>query len=224
MENGGTPDSETPMELSDLNPEAQKMVKDMQDMIAAAGDHDEDEPPADTPLSHALAAAEAGNLAELTRLMDEHGLQVDEQGDDGDTALHLACLYGHLAIVQECVRRGANVMACDEDGSTPLHDASAGGYYDIAKLLLERGAQVDVADSDGDTPLHNASNGNHRHVCELLLSSAGAERAAKMKGLPNGEGHTPADLAEDPALVFSLRLGDQMGEGDVGNQYKKSRG
>ena len=177
-----------------------------------------------TPISHALEAAEAGDLAAFTALLDEHALDVNEQGDDGDTALHIGCLYGHLAVVQECVRRGASVVATDEDGSTPLHDASAGGYYDITKLLLEKGAQVDSADGDGDTPLHLASKGNHGHICELLLLHAGAARAAQMKGVQNGLGETPADLAEDPALVRNLRLGDDGESDGVGSQFKKVRG
>ena len=195
----------------------------VQDMMAAAAD-EADKPPPDTPIAHALAAAEAGDLATFTRLLDEHGLDVNDQGDDGDTALHMSCLYGHLAVVQECVRRGASVQACDEDGSTPLHDASAGGYYDIAKLLLENGAQIDVADGDGDTPLHLASNGNHGHICELLLTHAGAERAAQLKGTANGMGQTPHELAEDPTLMRSLRLGGDDDDDGVGSNFKKSRG
>merc|ERR1712232_228497 len=149
-------------------------------------DADDEVPPADTPVAHALAAAEAGDLAALTHILDENGLDVNDQGDDGDTALHVGCLYGHLSIVQECVRRGAKVAVSDEEGSTPLHDASAGGYYEIAKILLEHGAQVDVADSDGDTPLHLASNGNHQHICVLLLEHVGAQHASNMKGVRNG--------------------------------------
>ncbi|XP_010543899.1 PREDICTED: ankyrin repeat-containing protein P1E11.10-like [Tarenaya hassleriana] len=48
---------------------------------------------------------------------------VDEPLEDGDTALHLACLYDHLPCVQLLQERGDNVEVKDEDGAIPLHDA-----------------------------------------------------------------------------------------------------
>ncbi|KAL1512345.1 hypothetical protein AB1Y20_005605 [Prymnesium parvum] len=204
------------MELSDLPEEAQNMVQTMMGSVADQADA----PPEDTPIARVLAAAEAGDLPLFRRLLDEHSLAVDEQGEDGDTALHISCLYGHLDLVQECIQRGASVSSCDEDGSTPLHDACAGGYYDIVKLLLERGARVDVADSDGDTPLHNASNGSHAHVCELLLLHAGDEVAPLLKARRNASGQTPADVADDLELASKLNL--EADEG-LGSSHKKKR-
>ena len=60
---------------------------------------------------------------------------------------------------------------------------------------------------------------------ELLLSHAGAEREAQLKGAQNEMGMTPAELAEDPTLMRSLRLGDVEGDAEeVGSNFKKSRG
>ena len=49
-------------------------------------------------------------------------------GPDGDTALHLACLYGHLGCARALLDAGADAdIINEEDGSTALHDAAAGG-------------------------------------------------------------------------------------------------
>ena len=120
------------------SPETQQMLEQM---ITVSDETDKD-----THIGQVLSSAEEGDLVKFTAHLDQlqaFGLDVNAEGEDGDTALHIGSLYGHLAIVKECLKRGANVMSCDEDGSTPLHDACAGGFYDIAKLLFENGAQAD---------------------------------------------------------------------------------
>ena len=179
----------------------------------------------DTPISRVLAAAEEGDLQTLVAVLDEHEVSINEQGEDGDTTMHIACLYGHLDIVQECLRRAAQVGATDEDGSTPLHDACAGGHYEIAKLLLENDAQVDAYDTDGDSPLHLAANGGHAHVVQLLLCHTGPERSAAILSKQNANGYTPADLAENPELMAQLRLhdGNRLQEHASVAAFKKRR-
>jgi ankyrin repeat protein len=48
-------------------------------------------------------------------------------GPEGDTLLHLACLYGHAECARVLMDCGASVSVRDEDDSTVLHDAAAGG-------------------------------------------------------------------------------------------------
>jgi ankyrin repeat protein len=212
------PDGDVDADMGELTPEAQQMLAGM--LQQAQGEA----PGEPSPMSAVLEASEAGNLQAMVESLDSYGLDINEKGDEGDTALHIGCLYGHLAIVQECLRRGATATATDEDGSTPLHDASAGGYYEIAKLLLEHGALVDAFDGDGDSPLHLAANGGHGNVAELLLLRAGAERRTSLLSTANSSGYKPVDLAEDPALVAQLRLEESAeDEASVGAAFKKGR-
>lgn len=174
----------------------------------------------DVRMEAILEAAEQGEATIMATLFDMASLPIDTPGEDGDTALHMGCLYGQLAVVRECLRRGASATACDEDGSTPLHDASAGGHYDIASLLLDHGASVFTKDNDGDTPLHLASNGGHSSVADLLISRAGGQSSqllVDLLGTKNEMGQKPIDLAEDPTLMTKLRIaaGDEDAEGPV---------
>lgn len=172
-----------------------------------------------------LAAAEAGDVAAMAAALDAAGVGVDTPGDDGDTALHMGCLYGQLAVVQECLRRGACVTARDEDNSTPLHDAAAGGHDAIVRLLLAGNADIAAQDDDGDSPLHLASNGGHAHVVGTLLAYDSAKVEA-LCGAMNALGQKPHNLAEDPATsacFTELAIGGGDDD-DMGVSSKRVRG
>ncbi|MCO5547004.1 hypothetical protein L7F22_000444 [Adiantum nelumboides] len=170
----------------------------------AMEDEDDDfeqEQPVDLPadLNNLLTAAELGNVHDLSQALGELSVSVNDAGEDGDTALHLACLYGHTPCVQILLEAGASIDVKDEDGAIPLHDASAGGYVEIVKALLTA-AQGDeqkvkrlleTTDIDGDAPLHHAARGNHSNVVEVLLSY-GASPSPQ-----NIQGKTPAELTDD---------------------------
>jgi ankyrin repeat protein len=137
----------------------------------------------DTPphLRELAAASELGNLDALRLALDNLTGSIDEPVEDGDTALHLTCLYGHLSCVRLLLERGANIEVEDEDGAIPLHDACA-----------------ESVDAEGDTPLHHAARGEHAGVIRLLVSS-GASLTQ-----PNTCGKTPIELVEPGTEARSI--------------------
>lgn len=164
---------------------------------------------ADVPphLQDLAAAAESGDLEALRSALDNLNGSIDQPIEDGDTALHLCCLYGHLSSVQLLLERGANLEAKDEDGAIPLHDACAGGFTDIVQLLINAASpdcverMLNTVDVEGDTPLHHATRGDHLPVVHLLLA-AGASRTRI-----NIYGKTPAELADPDTEVRSFLEG-----------------
>lgn len=82
---------------------------------------------------------EDGHAHDLKALLAEHAdLDVNVPGPDGDRALNLACLYGHLECVRLLLARGVDAgLVNEDDGSTALHDAAAGGYLEICEAVLE---------------------------------------------------------------------------------------
>jgi len=54
-------------------------------------------------MADVLAAAESGDVDSLSGLFAQVG--VDERGEDGDTALNIACLYGQKAVVDDLLKR-----------------------------------------------------------------------------------------------------------------------
>lgn len=57
------------------------------------------------------------------------------------TALHLACENGHVAMVSFLIESGANINTKGLGGSTPLHGAAILGQIDVVRKLLSEGAE-----------------------------------------------------------------------------------
>ena len=123
----------------------------------------------------------------LAGLIGNLSVGLDAKGEEGDTALHLACLYGHQTCVERLLIQGASPNVRDSDGSTPLHDASAGGHLEIVRLVLAAAAAlgdealvecVNAQDGDGECPLHLSARGDHVEVVRQLLA-AGAKADVK---------------------------------------------
>ncbi|KAL8255814.1 hypothetical protein R6Q59_030881 [Mikania micrantha] len=162
----------------------------------------------DTPphLRDFAAAAMHGDVDALRQALDNlDGGSIDEPVEDGDTALHLTCLYGHLSCVQLLLERGASVEAKDEDGGIPLHDACAGGFLEIAQLLIDKAdsseclkRMLESVDVEGDTPLHHAARGEHEEIVQLLLSIGASPTKT------NVYGKTPGELAEPNTETWTI--------------------
>lgn len=145
----------------------------------------------DTPphLRGLLLACERGNPEALLEALANLNGNIDEPVEDGDTALHLSCLYGHFSCVQLLLERGASLEMKDEDGAIPLHDACAGGFIEIVRLLLEKANDPDcvkrmleTVDVEGDTPLHHAARGEYVDVIRLLLASGASPTKRNIYG------------------------------------------
>ncbi|KAG5553480.1 hypothetical protein RHGRI_011379 [Rhododendron griersonianum] len=114
----------------------------------------------DTPphLRDLASASELGDVDALRRALDNLSGSIDEPVEDGDTALHLACLYGYLPCVQLLLERGASLEVKDQDGAIPLHDACASGFTEIVEVLINSTSNpeavkrmLESVDVEGDT-------------------------------------------------------------------------
>ncbi|XP_004246606.1 uncharacterized protein [Solanum lycopersicum] len=183
----------------------------------------EEEPDSHIPLHlrDIFNAAESGDVDALRQALDNFNGNIDEPLEDGDTALHITCLYGHLACVELLLERGASVEAKDEDGAIPLHDACAGGYTEIARLLINNAPDpecvkrmLDTFDEEGDAPLHHAARGEHLDVIRLLIAS-GASACRN-----NLLGRTPSELVE-PESEACIIL-DEAISAEIGRPYRST--
>ncbi|KFZ11552.1 hypothetical protein V502_07499 [Pseudogymnoascus sp. VKM F-4520 (FW-2644)] len=125
-----------------------------------------------------VVAARFGLVSLVDGLL-ESGAGIEEEGEDGMTALCQASIMGHGPFVKLLLDKGANVNAQGGPYNNPLQAASFGGHLDIVKLLIDKGANVNAkrshdGDSDYLSALHAASVAGHVQVVTMLLNE-GAE-------------------------------------------------
>ena len=107
----------------------------------------------------------------------------------GYTALHLACLTGHVGVVGLLLSRSTDLLkVVDEAGQSCLHiggsggiiticlisclySAASNGHLEMCQVLLGQGADCTVEDREQWTALHCAAKGGYLDVVHLLTNS-----------------------------------------------------
>ena len=75
-------------------------------------------------------------LVEVSRVLLDHGANVNEMEEDSAAPLHFSEHNGHLEIVKLLLERGADVYALNETGETPCQISMVFkfGYREIARF------------------------------------------------------------------------------------------
>ncbi|CAM4693921.1 unnamed protein product [Leuciscus chuanchicus] len=121
-------------------------------------------------IQNLFSYVEEENLAAVKAHLDKFK-EVDGRSDNGQTPLMLASEQGSLEIVQELIRRGANVNLDDVDCWSALISAAKEGHVEVVKELLENSAYIEHRDSGGWTALTWASYKNRVEVAKILLDT-----------------------------------------------------
>jgi uncharacterized protein len=155
-----------------------------------------------------IAAAEAGDAADVERLIGESPDLASARGPDGISAILRARYHGHAWIaerladtvaeldvfeaaalgraarVEQAVSADPEIVRAEAaDGFTALHLAAFFGQLEVVAVLLEHGAAVDAQAGNPShvQPLHSAAAGGHAAIAALLLER-GADPDARQEG------------------------------------------
>ena len=122
-----------------------------------------------TPLMIAVVNLRLETVSKLLEL----GADISAVDFEGNSALHMACVYNILNIIgAELISRGADINQRNNQGATPLMCIAQQGHPETVRSLLELGADVNVVDVYGNTALHWAcAKGDFPLIAEILVSN-----------------------------------------------------
>src|SRR4051812_15288437 len=106
--------------------------------------------------------AHTGDIEGVNKWLERNPDDLNNYITDGFTPLHVACIFGHEALVRSLLSRGAlvNLNARNKSEATALHLATAFRDEKIAQrlvlLLLDNGAELNSPQAGGQTALHHA--------------------------------------------------------------------
>eukprot|EP00924_Labyrinthula_sp_SR-Ha-C_P008079 snap_masked-scaffold_11-processed-gene-2.3-mRNA-1 protein AED:0.87 eAED:0.87 QI:0/-1/0/1/-1/1/1/0/1388 len=104
-----------------------------------------------------LACSSTVELDDIVLLLCRNKIDTNLVDSYGFSALQLACLNGHVLIVETLLKYNSNFACCSNDyKETPLHIVAALGSLNIVNLLLSAGAEVQGENIFGRTALHHA--------------------------------------------------------------------
>ena len=95
-----------------------------------------------------MSASKDDDVATVTRLLAQ-GLSPDLANGIGQTSLHVAAIWGNVAVARVLLDAGASINVANQFGATPLHFAAQNKRVEMAKLLLEYGADTQARGGNG---------------------------------------------------------------------------
>jgi len=129
-----------------------------------------------------LAAAKAGNTAELQRLLDAAPdgdsrralcrARAPGTSSAGHSALHWAAAGGHAEALAWLLTQDVDVNVRNNGESVPLHSACANGHAALVRLLCDTAADGSARDSNGQTPFDLAAARSHEEAAAALPPAA----------------------------------------------------
>eukprot|EP00639_Heterosigma_akashiwo_P018622 CAMPEP_0206388408 /NCGR_PEP_ID=MMETSP0294-20121207/17252_1 /ASSEMBLY_ACC=CAM_ASM_000327 /TAXON_ID=39354 /ORGANISM="Heterosigma akashiwo, Strain CCMP2393" /LENGTH=237 /DNA_ID=CAMNT_0053840103 /DNA_START=68 /DNA_END=777 /DNA_ORIENTATION=- len=127
---------------------------------------------------HSILAT--GDEDKLKKLLRSKGVDVNEQDDDGMTALHHAAWEGNTGLLETLHRSGADFQARDLNEFSALHLACKAGKLEVAKELInEYGADVSVQALHGWTPLITLAMHGHEDMAAYMIKEVKADAHQK---------------------------------------------
>lgn len=129
-------------------------------------------------------ASAKGKTTIVSFLLEQPGIDINLENNDGHSPLMLALMKGHQDVAEQLLEQD-NIEVCQHQrlrGRTALHIAAAKGYLHVVKLLLNKGAPINQIDRAGFSALSLATKCCHAKVVRLLLSQEGINLGLSSEG------------------------------------------
>lgn len=124
---------------------------------------------------------------------------LNQQGENGDTALIKATREGVYAVVKELIDLGVNINAKNYDRNNALWFACFGNHYELISLLLAAEIDINNQNDNGVTVLMYAASAGKTGVAKLLLQHK------PNLNLRNFDDYRAVDLASNMEILRLLK-------------------
>ncbi|CAG0882307.1 unnamed protein product [Darwinula stevensoni] len=146
-------------------------------------------------------AAKEGDLRILQEVINSGYHSLEAKNQDGQTALHLAVIHGHVSVAKFLLQVGAPCNVRDSVGLTPLHYACRINQAELVSQLMDHGANPQVRSShNNEVALQEAAKVGAHPCIEALLKGGAPIRPRTLDSL------TPSDIAREEGHLDCLRL------------------
>ncbi|KAF4517990.1 hypothetical protein B566_EDAN008826, partial [Ephemera danica] len=107
----------------------------------------------------------------LDLLLQQHNSLLNIKDKDGNTTLHVACLFGKINVVLYLLSKDCSVTDCNNSGFSALHCAAKNNHIEIMRLLLHRDTSLlNMQNKYSQTALHLACMEPNSEAVQILLS------------------------------------------------------
>ncbi len=120
---------------------------------------------------------------DVTRLLLDHGADVNAVDIRGETPLYNAIKNGQKSVTQLLLARGADVILENQSGHTPLTLASEYEDEEITRVLLEHDLQRQVQSGITNTAMRIAAYNGRFSMVKILLSRSLEETLIHPEGI-----------------------------------------
>lgn len=91
----------------------------------------------ETPLIYAISTLDYDNITDIINLLVEKTIDLNEQDNDGDTALHLAVENELPRLIKSLMKKGANCFVKNNFQNTPIDIILSNHDYEILRMTLK---------------------------------------------------------------------------------------
>ena len=125
---------------------------------------------------------------------------LNQPGENGDTALMKATKEGSIEIVRDLIAEGAEIDLRNNDGNNALWFACFGNHVELINFLIDAGINIDNQNDNGATALMYVASAGKTELVKLLLQK-GANTQLK-----NLDDFRAVDFASTLEILTILRF------------------
>lgn len=115
------------------------------------------------------------NVEILDTILSMEGIDINTKIFGEKTFFNIAIMYQSLAVVECCIKHGANIHVRDASNSTILMYAAGRGDLDIVRLLIKNGADIHLVNNDGYNALMFAALSRKIDLVKFLIAEGADE-------------------------------------------------